>query len=81
MRPLPAIGPSIDFPLSQILELMVGALAELQAGQLSTVAFAALPPADTNRGRLVHVSDKNCIAISTPVAGVYTWLRADGGAL
>ncbi len=29
---------------------------------------------------MIHVSDKNSIAISTPVAGTYTWLRADGSA-
>ena len=81
MQALPVVGPTVEFPVSQILQAVIDAVAELQAAQLTTVTSAGLPPADQNRACMVHVSDKNCIAISTPVAGVYTWLRADGSAL
>ena len=82
MRP---VDPTLGFPLVPLLRDMQDAITEAQVPtkpvQLATVAFASLPPADSWRGCMIHVSDKNCIAISTPVAGVYTWLRADGSAL
>jgi hypothetical protein len=79
------ISPDLGFPTSAILQDMSDALAEIQTPTqpvaLGTVVFASLPPADIWRACMIHVSDKNCIAISTPVAEVYTWLRADGSAL
>jgi hypothetical protein len=48
---------------------------------LASVLFADLPPAADWQACMIHVSDRNAIAISTPVAGIYTWLRADGSAL
>jgi hypothetical protein len=79
------ISPDLGFPISAILQDLSDAAAEIQTPtqpvQLATVLFASLPPADSWRACMIHVSDKNSIAISTPVAGVYTWLRADGSAL
>lgn len=79
------ISPDLGYPISQILQEMQDAIVEhetpTQPVRLATVAFASLPPADSWRACMIHVSDKNCIAVSTPVAGVYTWLRADGTAL
>ena len=82
MRPVP---PNLAFPLGPILQDMQDAIREQAVPTkpvlLATVAFASLPPAADWPGGIIHVSDRNCIAISTPVAGVYTWLRADGSAL
>lgn len=82
MRP---VSPTLGFPLAATLQDMQDAIREQAVPTkpvlLATVAFASLPPADSWRGGVIHVSDRNCIAISTPVAGVYTWLRADGSAL
>jgi hypothetical protein len=79
------ISPDLGYPLSAILQDVSDAAAEIQTPTqpvaLATVLFASLPPADNWRGCMIHVSDKNSIAISTPVVGVYTWLRADGSAL
>ena len=79
------ISPDLGFPTSAILQDVSDALAEIQTPTqpvaLATVAFASLPPADKWPGCMIHVSDRNSIAISTPVAGVYTWLRANGAAL
>jgi hypothetical protein len=82
MRP---ISPTLGFPLAPTLQDMQDAIREqavpTKPVQLATVLFADLPPADSWQACMIHVSDKNSIAISTPVAGVYTWLRADGSAL
>jgi hypothetical protein len=79
------VDPTLGFPLSAILRDMQDAIRELQTptqpGRLAVVTFANLPPADNWRECAISVSDKNCIAISTSVAGIYTWLRADGTAL
>ena len=82
MRP---ISPTLGFPLAPTLQDMQDAIGEqavpTKPVQLATVLFADLPPADSWQACMIHVSDRNSIAISTPVAGVYTWLRADGSAL
>jgi hypothetical protein len=79
------ISPDLAFPLSAILQDLADAVGEVQTPTqpvaLPSVLFASLPPADSWRACMIHVSDRNCIAISTPVAGVFTWLRANGAAL
>lgn len=81
------VGPGIDSwaALSPLLNEMRDAVIELQnptrPTALASVVNADLPPADSWRGCCVFVSDKDCIAISTDVAGTYTWLRADGSAI
>ena len=79
------VDPSLGFPLSEILRNLSDVAAEVQNPTqpvaLASVAFASLPPAANWPGCMIHVTDRNSIAISTPVAGVYTWLRADGTAL
>lgn len=42
---------------------------------------ANLPPAASWPLGGIIVTDKNCLAISTLVTGVWTWLRADGSAI
>lgn len=82
MRP---VSPTLGFPLAATLQEMRDAINEqaipTKPVQLASVVNADLPPAADWPGCMIHVSDKNSIAISTPVAGVYTWLRADGSAL
>ena len=82
MRPVSA---TLGFPLAATLQEMQDAINEqavpTKPVQLASVVNADLPPAADWPGCMIHVADRNCIAISTPVAGVYTWLRADGSAL
>ena len=82
MRP---VDPNLGFPLVPLLREMQDAIREqgvpTKPVALATVAAADLPPAADWPACMIHVSDRNCIAISKPVAGVYTWLRADGSAL
>lgn len=82
MRP---VSPTLGFPLAPTLQEMQDAINEqavpTKPVQLASVVNADLPPAADWPGCMIHVADRNCIAISTPVAGVYTWLRADGTAL
>jgi hypothetical protein len=79
------ITPDLPFPLSDILRDLSNVAAEVQTPTqpvaLASVLFADLPPAADWQACMIHVADRNAIAISTPVAGVYTWLRADGSAL
>lgn len=82
MRP---VSPTFGFPLAPTLQEMQDAINEqavpTKPVQLASVVNADLPPAADWPGCMIHVTDRNSIAISTPVAGVYTWLRADGSAL
>lgn len=82
MRP---VDPTLGFPLVPTLQEMQDAIREqavpTKPVQLASVAFASLPPAADWPACMIHVTDRNSIAISTPVAGTYTWLRADGSAL
>ena len=82
MRP---VSPTLGFPLAATLQEMQDAINEqavpTKPVQLASVVNADLPPAADWPACMIHVTDRNCIAISTPVAGVYTWLRADGSAL
>lgn len=79
------ISPDLGYPISAILQDLSDAAAEIQTPTqpvaLASIVFASLPPAASWPGCMIHVTDRNSIAISTPVAGVYTWLRADGSAL
>lgn len=79
------IGPDIPTWLSPTLQSLTDAVQELlnptQPRKLLDIANADLPPAEDWPGCAVHVTDKNCIAVSTDVAGTYTWLRADGSAI
>lgn len=71
--------------LGQLLDEMRSAILEIQNPQapvqMPSVLNADLPPADDWRGCYVFVTDKDCIAISTDVAGFYAWRRADGTAI
>lgn len=82
MRP---VSPTLGFPLAATLQEMQDTINEqavpTKPVQLASVVNADLPPAADWPGCMIHVTDRNCIAISTPVAGIYTWLRADGTAL
>ena len=84
IRPV-GVGATTPDSISALLNEIVAAVTELQAPtkpvQMPTCTNANLPPADSWRGCFIFVSDKDCIAISTDVAGVYTWLRADGSAI
>lgn len=79
------VDPLLPYPLGPLLTDIADAVRELETPTkpllLASVAFASLPPAANWPGGIIHVADRNCIAVSTPVAGVYTWLRADGTAL
>lgn len=81
------VGIGIDswIALSPLLNEMRDAILELQTptqpSKLATVDQADLPPADDFKECAVHVGDANCIAISTDVAGTWTWRRADGSAI
>lgn len=84
MRPL---GPGTLEPANLLATLqdIYTAIAEIQVPtkpvQLPPVLTADLPDADLWRGCAVFVTDKDCIAISTDVAGTYAWLRADGSVI
>ena len=83
MRP---VGPGVTGEtLTTLLAEIRDAVIELQTPEapvrMASTTNANLPPADDWRGCMIFVSDKDCIAISTDVAGVYTWLRADGSAI
>lgn len=56
--------------------------APVQLPEIDTAANLLLraPAADYPNCAIV-VTDANCIALSTNVAGTWTWLRADGTAL
>lgn len=81
------VGPGSLEPadLLALLGDLAAAIAELETPTkpqaMAYVLNASLPPADSWRGCMIFVTDKDCIAISTDVAGVYTWLRADGSAI
>jgi trimethylamine:corrinoid methyltransferase-like protein len=56
--------------------------APVQFGVIDTAAnLLAQAPAANYPNAAIVVTDKNCIAVSTNVAGTWTWLRADGTAL
>lgn len=84
MRPL-GPGSVVGDELLQTLQEMAAELAEVTAPtkpvQMPYVLNADLPTAANWPGCYVFVTDKDCIAISTDVAGTYTWLRADGSAI
>ena len=84
MKPL-GPGSVIGDELLTSLQEIAAAITELEAPtrpvQMPPVLFADLPTAANWPGCYVFVTDKDCIAISTDVAGTYTWLRADGSAI
>lgn len=84
MKPL-GPGSVIGDELLTTLQEIAAAITELEAPtkpvQMPYVLNANLPSAGDWPGCYVFVTDKDCIAISTDVAGTYTWLRADGSAL
>jgi hypothetical protein len=90
MPELIPVGPGIKDPASAaVLKSHEDAIRSLQnpgapeqCAEIDTAANLALrlPPADWPNCRII-VTDKNCLAISTNVAGTWTWLRSDGGAL
>lgn len=82
MRPVP-LGLTPD--LAAFLTEVKGAVEQLQAPGQPVQEFATvqaqLPPAANYKNCRVLVTDKNTIAISTLVSGVWTWLRSNGAAL
>ena len=74
-------GDGLPALLSEMREAILALQTPQGPVQLASILNADLPDADLWRGCAVHVSDKDCIAISTDVAGTYTWLRADGSAI
>lgn len=78
-------GPGIPEALRPILQSYYEALTQLQnpgaPTQLAEVALKAdLPPAADYPNMMIVVTEHNCIALSTDVAGTWTWLRSDGSA-
>lgn len=83
------VGPGVDQRISGILQAFYDAITELQ----NPGSPVQLPEIDTATNLLLKapavdwpnaaiiVTDKNAIAVSTNVAGTWTWLRADGSAL
>jgi hypothetical protein len=83
------VGPGVPPALAAVLQSFSDAILALQ----SPAAPANLPVIDTASNLLLKapaakfpncaivVTDKNTVAISTSVAGTWTWLRADGSAL
>lgn len=84
MRPL-GPGSVVGDELLTTLQEIAASITELEAPtkpvQMPYVLNADLPTAANWPGCYVFVTDKDCIAISTDVAGTYTWLRADGSAI
>lgn len=83
IQPPPVTGSDPD--LLRVLQGYFEALQQLQnpqaPTQLAEVALEAdLPPAADWPNSAIVVTEHNCIAVSTDVAGTWTWLRADGGA-
>jgi hypothetical protein len=84
---LKPLGPGsvVGDELLQTLQEIAAAITELEAPtrpvQMPAVLNADLPPAENWPGCYIFVTDEDCIAISTDVAGTYTWLRADGSAI
>lgn len=82
MRPVPV---GVEPALKSYLDDVSAAILQLQnpgkpANEFA-VAFASLPPPENYKNCRCTVTDKNCIAISTNVSTVWTWLRADGTAI
>jgi hypothetical protein len=82
-------GPDIPAALRSVLQDYYEALSQLQNPgapvQLPVIAteadLLAQAPAASYPNTAIVVTEHNCIAISTNVAGTWTWLRADGTAL
>lgn len=79
-------GPGVPDALRAILQSYFEALTQLQnpgaPTQLAEVALETdLPPAADYPNTLIVVTEHNCAAVSTDVAGTWTWLRSDGTAL
>lgn len=90
MRNPPRVpGPGLPDEVQAILKSFYDAIVELQSpGQpikVPTIDTAAnllkRTPAASYPRTVIEVQDKNCLALSTNVAGVWTWLRPDGSAL
>lgn len=82
MRPVPV---GLDPILTAFLKELRGAVADLQRPGQPQLAYAiastSLPQAESWKTCVVELTDKNCLALSTNVAGTWTWLRADGSAI
>ena len=89
MTDLTPVGPGVPAELREVLlshETVLRALVNPGAPvQLPVIATAAdlvsTAPAESYPNCAIVVTDKNCIAVATDVAGTWTWLRADGTAL
>lgn len=80
-----AIGPDTPQALQPVLRSIIDEINALKAPgkplQLASTTFAKLPPAADWRNCHIVVSDKNCIAVSTPSGSTWAWTRSDGSAL
>lgn len=82
-------GPGVPEALRSVLQDYFEAISQLQNPgapvQLPVIATEAdllsQAPAASYPNTAIVVTDLNCIAVSTNVAGTWTWLRADGSAL
>lgn len=80
------VGTDVPASIARVLRPLVEAVTQLQVpdhpSRLVNIATkAALPAADSWRECAAICDEINAVVVSTAVAGVYTWLRADGGAL
>lgn len=87
---LTPVGPGIkDQAAAGVLKSHEDAIRELQQPGAPGVVFEidtktnllALAPAANWPNCQAIVTDQTCLAISVNVAGTWTWLKADGGAL
>jgi hypothetical protein len=86
---LTPVGPEVPKELQPLLKSMYDAITELQQPtgpsalwvHSTAATLEATAPAADNPGAHCMVDDINSIAVSTKIAGVYTWRRADGTAL
>lgn len=83
------VGGDVPHALAMILKSHEDAIRELQNPTQPTdlwvhptaATLEATAPAADFPGKHCLVDDINSVAVSTQVAGVYTWRRADGTAL
>lgn len=82
MRPVPiGLEPGLQAFLAEIRTAVVKLQEPGKPTREFATVFGQLPPAADYPNCRVLVTDKNALAVSTLVAGSWTWLRADGSAL
>lgn len=82
---LPAGQADLQAFLTSVYETLQGLAnpaAPVQLPEIETAAdLLAQAPAESWPNSAIIVREHNCIAVSTNVAGTWTWRRADGSAL